>query len=152
MQLLKPGVAERFAAEVRFDPKAQAQLSFGVAAEVTGAWTTRDPAVLAALEGLHVCAPAFLESRLRWREQQPITVLEVRAHRLTDPLILPAREDWWGCFSWVDLGGPELLASVPPLLESVGAPALQDLEFAVAQRLCRQQLAGLADVQELSLP
>lgn len=37
MQLLKPAAAAKYAAEVRYDPKAQPQLAFGVRATITGA-------------------------------------------------------------------------------------------------------------------
>lgn len=59
-QLLTPSAAQRYADECGFDPKAQAQLAFGTRCVLTGAWTTKDPSVLAALEGLHVWAPTFL--------------------------------------------------------------------------------------------
>lgn len=78
---------------IRFDPKAQPQLEFSVFARVTGAWTTFDSRVLELLDGLHVWTPAFLEARLRWRERQPITVLELRAYRRAQALAAP----WcWG--------------------------------------------------------
>lgn len=37
MQLLKPAAAQRYAAEVQYDPKQQAQLSLGTFCTVTGA-------------------------------------------------------------------------------------------------------------------
>ncbi|KAI7842904.1 hypothetical protein COHA_003416 [Chlorella ohadii] len=99
-ELLKPGAAQRYAAEVQYDPKQQAQLSLGTFCTVTGAWTTHDPAVLELLDELHCWAPAFLEARLKWRGKQPVTVLELRASRLELPLLTPPREEFFGCFSW----------------------------------------------------
>lgn len=49
--------------------------------KTAGAWTTHNPRVLELLAGLHVWTPQFLEARLKWRERQPITVLELRAYR-----------------------------------------------------------------------
>lgn len=43
--------------------------------------------------------------RMKWREQQPITVLELRCRRLSSPLVLPQDSSFYGCFSWVDLHG-----------------------------------------------
>ena len=38
-------------------------LTVEVAAEVTGAWSTADPAVLTALDAFHVWTPDYLEKR-----------------------------------------------------------------------------------------
>lgn len=149
LQLLRPTAAKRYAAETAYDPRAQQRLEFATAARVTGAWTTMDPAVLQLLEGLHVWAPGFLENRLRWRPRQPITVLEVRAYRLAQPLLLEPRDEFWGCFSWVLLeeAAQQGLEEAP----SGGPPALDDDAFAERQELCRQQLSQLPDLQELAL-
>lgn len=147
VQLLKPAAARRYAAEVQFDPRAQPQLVFETAATVTGAWTTADPDhVLQLLNELHVWGPGFLEKRLRWRQKQPVTILELRAYRLHTPIALPAQDDYWGCFSWLDLGGCQQL---PGQLAAAGVPALSDAAFEAKQQLCRRQLALLSDVQEL---
>ncbi len=41
--------------------------------------------------------------RMKWRKQQPITVLELRCRRLDQPLTLLQDSSFYGCFSWVDL-------------------------------------------------
>jgi hypothetical protein len=147
VQLLKPAAAQRYAAETRYDPRAQPRLSFATAARVTGAWTTFDPAVLQLLDELHAWAPGFLENRLRWRPRQPITVLEVRAYRLAPPLALEPRDDFWGCFSWVPLGDAAQLGLGE--VAGGGPPALDAAAFAERQALCRRQLGQLADLQDL---
>jgi hypothetical protein len=53
-QLLKTGVAERYAAALQLDPKAQTSLLLPYAAELTGAWTTQDASIFSATDGLHV--------------------------------------------------------------------------------------------------
>ncbi|KAL4447379.1 hypothetical protein ABPG77_007412 [Micractinium sp. CCAP 211/92] len=163
-QLLKPDAAQRYAAECAFDPKAHPTLRFGTWAALTGAWTTADPAVLRLLDELHVWGPDFLEQRLRWRKTQPITVLELRAVRLPQPLELASRADFWGCFSWLDLAAaPEgstaeqqqqlaEAAAATAAAAAAATPALGDAAFAERQALCRRQLAQLADLQELPLP
>ena len=40
---------------------------------------------------------------MKWRKQQPITVLELRCRKLSNPLVLPQDSSFYGCFSWVDL-------------------------------------------------
>ena len=80
--LLKPELQSQYNADCQKDPKTQSALDFYCLAEVTGAWATTDPDVLAALTALHIYGPNFLDARLRWRPTQPITVLELRAYRL----------------------------------------------------------------------
>lgn len=80
-KLLKPEAQHAFSNACNFDPKAQQQLSFPFAAQITGAWTTMDTNVLPAVQPLHICAPGFLENRLRWRAAQPLTILELRVMR-----------------------------------------------------------------------
>ena len=46
------------------------------AAEVTGAWTTTDPAVLDALDGFHIWTPEYLQTRCSMPQLSP----NVRAH------------------------------------------------------------------------
>lgn len=210
LQLLKPAAAARYAAEVEFDPKQQAQLSLGTFCTITGvlvgsipvagrqpvhaaraaealvaprpavaaapllmprfsplhapappppragAWTTHDASVLQLLEELHCWAPNFLEARLKWRAKQPITVLELRASRLAAPLLTPPREEFFGCFSWVQgLEGAtgeqqQQQLTAAALVAAPGTPALDDAAWAQRQRLCRQQLGQLADLQELA--
>ncbi|PRW56599.1 hypothetical protein C2E21_4501 [Chlorella sorokiniana] len=163
-ELLKPAAAQRYAAEVQYDPKQQAQLSLGTFCTITGAWTTHDTSVLELLDELHCWAPAFLDARLKWRGKQPVTVLELRASRLEAPLITPPREEFFGCFSWCDLSSGQGGAAADPsqqqqkqqqgwtaaaLAAAPGTLALDDAAWAQRQQLCRQQLAKLADCQEL---
>ena len=41
--------------------------------------------------------------RMKWRKQQPITVLELRCRELDQPLTLLQDSSFYGCFSWVDI-------------------------------------------------
>lgn len=111
--------------------------------------------MLQLLDELHCWAPPFLESRLKWRSKQPITVLELRARRLAAPLLTPPREEFFGCFSWVQgleapaPGQQQQQLTAAALAAAPGEPALGDAAWAQRQRLCRQQLGRLADLQEL---
>jgi hypothetical protein len=55
-QLLKPGVAERYAAEMAMEPKQMAAVPLAQYCEVTGCWTTEDERVLQVrADSVHVC-------------------------------------------------------------------------------------------------
>jgi hypothetical protein len=93
-----------------------------------------------------VWAGGFLETRLKWRKSQPITLLELRAYRLEPPLALPRSDELFGCFSWVGLPGLPADATAGALAGKV--PALGDAAFAGKQALLRERL-GRLDVAPL---
>ncbi|KAF8066230.1 hypothetical protein HT031_002553 [Scenedesmus sp. PABB004] len=130
------------------EPRAVAALPLGVWARVTGAWTTADARVLDAVAPLVVTGPGFFDVRLKWRSREPLTLLELRAAVLAPTLQLPAREEYFGCFSWLQLAPDELAAAGD---EWRLTPALSDGAFADRQRQLRDALAGL-DVAPLALP
>ena len=79
--------------------------------QVTGAWavspatsetSSSSPAdaMASTLGDFHVGTPSFLEARLKWRKVQPLTVLELRAFRLQQPLAVRPEPSYFGCFSW----------------------------------------------------
>ena len=113
------------------DMKRGEEVPISVVAEVTGAWVTHDASVLDALSDHHVWSRDVLESRLSWKPDTPITVLELRAKKLPAPRVhalLPDLEKYGGCKSWIDLP-----FSVPVKGEEP-APALADDAFRERQR------------------
>lgn len=98
------------------------------------------------LEPLHVYADGFLETRLKWRAKEPLTLLELRCYRLQQPLMIPVqqREPYFGCFSWVQLQDEDVFGSSGG---SSGAweltPALSDAEFERHQAVLRDALKRL---------
>uniref|UniRef100_A0A383V8R8 Uncharacterized protein n=1 Tax=Tetradesmus obliquus TaxID=3088 RepID=A0A383V8R8_TETOB len=161
-QLLKPGIAERYQQEMQLEPRQLQHIPLAYFAAITGAWTTRDERVLQQLDPLHVHSEGFLETRLKWRSKDPLTLLELRAWVLQQPLQLPAREQYFGCFSFVELLPEDvgLAGSTAAAADAAGeaaagaawqaVPALSDAAFAEKQALLRQRLQQL-DVQELVL-
>ena len=69
-----------------------------IAVQVEAAYTTQDVSVLTALDKHHI----WSDTRLKWRGQQPITVLLLpsRVCSLSHPVQLPQNDKYWGCFSW----------------------------------------------------
>lgn len=135
-------------------PKDVEQLPLQYYAEVTGAWATKDPQVLQVLEPLHVYAEGFLETRLKWRAKEPLTLLELRCYTLQQPLMIPVeqRESYFGCFSWVELDPADVLGEAAAAGgdsrgEWVLHAALNDAEFAQKQGVLRQQLQLLQTEQ-----
>ena len=85
----------------------------GVAAEIA---RVRDADAIRRLEWFHPYNDAFIEQRLRWQPGQPLVLVAVRAYRLPRERVLPARPDYAGCKSWVDLDQPVDLTGAKPVL------------------------------------
>jgi len=158
---------------MQLEPKQLPELPLTCFAEVTGAWTTQDLRSLSALDPLHIYAEGFLDTRLKWRAKEPLTVLELRCFQLQQPLVIPTRPEYFGCFSWVkllpedamglaDIDSLEAAAPVsaaadeeellggrrPRVEDSEGGSwkmqaALSDEQFKQKQHILRQQLAEL---------
>jgi hypothetical protein len=93
-------------------------------ADIVGAATITTPEELAALDSKLIWTFDYAESRLRWKKRHPLWVLALRVHRLHEPVIVPWREEYGGCTSWVNLEGlPDDPASLPSEL------ALSDIAF-----------------------
>jgi Domain of unknown function (DUF1802) len=111
---------------------------------------------------------ASVACRLRWRQRQPITVLELRCRRLRAPLTPLNSPDLWGCFSWVSLpaaqhakaGGSSSggngssngggTRAMDVLLEGA-VPVMTDEDFAKQARALRAALDGVQGVQEVPI-
>ena len=93
-------------------------------ADVVGLAQIREADDLAALDGRLIWSPEYAESRLKWKRRDPLWVLALRVHRLDEPIVVPFREAYGGCTSWVELDGlPPDPASLP------SEPALSDVAF-----------------------
>ena len=72
--------------------------------------------------------------------------------RLLQPILVPPKESYWGCFSWVDIDGvPEEVTLQALLQRPTTTPALSDEVFAERQVQCREALQGLRDVEEVDI-
>lgn len=130
--------------EMILQPKEVEQLPLQYYAEVTGAWATKDPQVLHVLDPLHVYTEGFLETRLKWRAKEPLTLLELRCYTLQQPLMIPVkeRESYFGCFSWVELERADVMGGAGDSSsgEWVLQAALSDADFAQKQDILRDKL------------
>lgn len=80
----------------------------------------------------HIWTDAFAEERLKWKRKQPLHVLVVRVHRLREPAVIPMRESYIGCKSWV-----RLESALPEMAPN---PVLPDERFAEQVRMIEQLL------------
>ncbi|MFQ5969616.1 MAG: DUF1802 family protein [Nitrososphaerales archaeon] len=74
---------------------------------------------LLSLANYHVYNDDFIDYRMRWNQEQPMSVLFVRTYSLTSALTIEILPEYAGCRSWIKVN-----ANV-----SLGRPSLQDKEF-----------------------
>jgi hypothetical protein len=72
-------------------------------AEATDGVEVESDSAVQALLPHHVWNQAFVTERLKWKPQLPLTVLLLRVYVLSQPQIIPYREAYGGCKSWIDL-------------------------------------------------
>jgi hypothetical protein len=130
-ELLKP--AYRHAIDVAAASPVGEPIRIEGWADIVGVATVTGPEQLAALDSKLIWTFDYAESRLRWKKRDPLWVLALRVHRLLEPVVVPWREEYGGCTSWVDLHGlPDDPAALP------SEPALSDVAF-------KSRLKGIVD-------
>jgi hypothetical protein len=72
-------------------------------AEVVETWQIRDAAMLPRLQALTILDNAAIETRYRFRPDQAINVIAVRAYRLANPIDVVMKPEYSGCRSWVSI-------------------------------------------------
>jgi hypothetical protein len=72
-------------------------------AEAVKTWQIRDAAMLPRLEALTILDQAAIETRYRFRRDQAINVIAVRAYRLANPADVVMKAEYSGCRSWVSI-------------------------------------------------
>jgi len=72
-------------------------------AEAVKTWQITDAAMLPRLETLTILDHAAIETRYRFRPDQAINVIAVRAYRLAIPVDVVMKPEYSGCRSWVSV-------------------------------------------------
>jgi hypothetical protein len=100
-ELLKP----EYASEVKTVPSQwhPETVEITCAAEITDVFSVSNANTVRALFPYHIWNDRFVSDRLAWKPRQPISVLLLRAYRLDRSLLIPYRQEYGGCKSWIDL-------------------------------------------------
>jgi len=138
--LLKPAYQRWVDEEVAAAPPARAIRVAGWA-DVVEMATVTEAEALEAIDGKLIWTLDYAQSRLKWKSRDPLWVLALRVHCLDEPIVVPFREEYAGCTSWVDLEGlPDDPAAVP------SEPALTDMAF---EGRLTQVRSALGDLQPI---
>jgi len=104
-------------------------------AESTDEFEIQSGSELAALLPHHIWNAAFVTERLKWKPQQPLTVLLLRVYVLLQPQVIPYSDAYGGCKSWIDL--PIAIERSPTL----AMPALSDPIYAEQRQVILSRLS-----------
>lgn len=104
-------------------------------AEVVEDIEVTDADTLKRLDKLHIWTEDYAEERLKWKRTKPLHVLLFRVYRLSPPAVLPLRENYGGCKSWLHLED-EITAQR-------ALPVLTDDEFNEKAEAVRSAIEGL---------
>jgi hypothetical protein len=112
--LLKPD----FAAEVKtvesgWHPET---IKIGSWAEITDVFLVAWKPAIAGLFSYHIWNDKFISDRLKWKPNQPICILLLRAYHLAKVEEIPYISEYGGCRSWIDLAAPISLEESVPVL------------------------------------
>jgi hypothetical protein len=72
-------------------------------ADAVKTWQIKDAAMLPRLDALTILDSDAIETRYRFRPDQAITVIAVRAYRLANPADVVMKPEYSGCRSWVSI-------------------------------------------------
>jgi hypothetical protein len=106
-------------------------------AEVTHGFTLQTEAEVMALLPFHIWTEAFMTERLKWRSQQPLQVLLLRAYRLPEVVELGRSPSHAGCRSWIDLD--------TPISTQNSIPAMSDQDYQTRLQSIEQTIQAVTD-------
>lgn len=111
----RPNLVKPDASEIVHATEAEAaeladQVRLTSYAEVVDDIEITDAETLQRLGDLHIWTEDYAEERLKWKKTKPLHVLILRVYRLDSPQVIPMRESYGGCKSWLAI---EDVSTVP---------------------------------------
>jgi hypothetical protein len=114
-ELLKPEYADRVTTvESRWHPET---VRIGSYAEIVEVLTTTEEKIVESLLPYHIWNERLAIERLHWKPTQPLFILLLRVYRLSQPQIIPYRDSYGGCKSWIELATPIHSQESVPILD-----------------------------------
>ncbi len=79
------------------------QIAFKCWAEAARVWEVPSRSAFDKLEDLHPWTKEQIDMRFGYKPERPLYLLALRVHRLSVPAVVPNRDAFAGCVSWVPL-------------------------------------------------
>ncbi|MBV9386726.1 MAG: DUF1802 family protein [Chroococcidiopsidaceae cyanobacterium CP_BM_ER_R8_30] len=84
-------------------------------AQITAIFQVSDESVVLALLPFHIWTEQFVRDRLKWKPQQPLYILLLRTYKLNSASVIPYRQEYGGCKSWIDIAESITVKGTPVL-------------------------------------
>ena len=98
-------------------------------ADITDVLSINSQAQIDALLPYHVWQPEVISDRLKWKPQQPLTVLLLRVYRLIPAQTIAYHSSYGGCKSWIELLEPlNIDGSIPVMTDSQYQQQVQEIK------------------------
>ncbi|BBI32325.1 DUF1802 family protein [Cohnella abietis] len=111
--LVKPEASDMVSLTQSEAEKLSDQIGITSYAEVIEDIEINDVETLQRLDKLHIWTEDYAEERLKWKKTKPLHVLILRVYKLETPQIIPMRDSYGGCKSWLHLENFENISSLP---------------------------------------
>jgi hypothetical protein len=85
-------------------------------AEITDIFPVHNEATVNALLPFHIWNEHFISDRLKWKPNQPLYILLLRAYKLPQVQEIPYRPEYGGCKSWIKLAESISVQGAEPVL------------------------------------
>lgn len=93
------------------------------AARVASYHESSDRSRLLKLDRYHIYNDLFIDYRMQWNRDRPVSVMLVRAYRLEEPIVVDMKGEHYGCRSWIRFEHDDLKGV------RVGKPVIDDSRF-----------------------
>jgi hypothetical protein len=110
-------------------------------AEITDILPISDESIVNALLPFHIWNEHFISDRLKWKPQQPMYILLLRAYKLPQVQEIPYFPKYGGCKSWINLAQPiELQGAEPVLSDSKYIELVKEIRGIIGDKLLTPSL------------
>lgn len=99
------------------------EITFKSYAEAARIWQVPSRSAFDLLDDLHPWASPQIDMRFNYKPDRPLYLLALRCYRLPEPAVVPNRDGFAGCVSWVPMSSEDAVDV------SGGEAAMSDREF-----------------------
>ena len=89
----------------------------GSYANITQVLLVREPSQISLLQPYHIWNEQMIGDRLKWKPNQPLSILLLRVYRLSQPKMIAYNPSYGGCKSWLNLTQSISIEGLKPVLD-----------------------------------
>jgi len=89
----------------------------GAYAQIADIFQVSDEQIVSALLSFQIWNEQFVSTRLKWKPRQSLYILLLRTYKLASAQVIPYRQEYGGCKSWIDLVEPISIEGAEPILD-----------------------------------